>query len=75
MIKNCRRIPAQFGYVPITRPSPLPTLRRLAYAQGTPLIGPTGDPDGWHSSEAIRMKGLVFNTRPLHMDCQVCAFR
>ncbi|KAF9475101.1 hypothetical protein BDN70DRAFT_996645 [Pholiota conissans] len=65
------RIPAQFGYIPITLPPPLPPLRRLAYEQGTPLIGPTSDPDGWHASETIRMRGSIFNTRSLHMECQL----
>lgn len=67
----CLRIPAQFGYVPVTRPGPFSPLRRLAYAQGTSLIGPTGDPHGWHSSEVIHLEGTVFNTRPLRTSCQV----
>ncbi|KAF8968091.1 hypothetical protein BDZ97DRAFT_1916318 [Flammula alnicola] len=70
-LRTDHRIPAQFGYVPLTRPPPFPPLRRLAYQEGSPLLGPTVDLDGWYSPEPVRIKGKIFNTRALHVGCQL----
>ncbi|KAF5326885.1 hypothetical protein D9619_004143 [Psilocybe cf. subviscida] len=65
------RIPAAFGYIPITRPPPMPPLRLQAYAQGTSLLGPTIDPDGWHSTDAVSIKGRAFNSRAFNIQCKL----
>jgi len=63
------RVAASFGYIPIQRPGPFSTLRRLAYEEGMPLLGPTIDPTGWHASRQIRIQGKVFNDRSIDMGC------
>jgi hypothetical protein len=67
------RISAQFGFIPITRPPPFPPLRRLAYQEESPLLGPTVDPDGWHFKDSITIRG-IFNNRPVLVGCTVSAF-
>lgn len=57
--------------MPIQRPGPFSTLRRLAYEEGMPLFGPTIDPTGWHASSQIRIQGKVFNDRSIDMGCTV----
>ena len=68
------RIEAKFGFIPMTRPPPFPPLRRLAYQDESPLLGPTGDPDGWHSKDSIRIKARTLNNRHVQIDCTVSSF-
>jgi len=68
-LQKDHRILTQFGFIPITRPPSFPPLRRLAYQEESPLLGPTVDPDGWHSMDSIRIKGRMFNNRPVHIGC------
>ncbi|KDR78971.1 hypothetical protein GALMADRAFT_244680 [Galerina marginata CBS 339.88] len=68
-LRTDHRIPAQIGYIPMTRPPPFPYLRRLAYQQGTPLLGPTMDPDGWFSTEPVQVRGSIFNDRTVEVGC------
>ncbi|KJA20505.1 hypothetical protein HYPSUDRAFT_784216 [Hypholoma sublateritium FD-334 SS-4] len=63
------KIEAPFVYVPAISPSGFPGLRRLAYAQGTPLPSPHIDPDGWHAFGDIQLTGTLFKSRPLDVEC------
>ncbi|CAK5269637.1 unnamed protein product [Mycena citricolor] len=63
------RIQTEFAYVPGTRPSPPSALRRLAYQQNTPLIGPEIDTAGWKQFPALHVKGTIFNKRPVEIIC------
>ncbi|KIM40547.1 hypothetical protein M413DRAFT_412501 [Hebeloma cylindrosporum] len=63
------RIAAKFGFIPIIRPPPFPPLRRLAYQEESPLLGPIGDPDGWHSMDPIKIKARTLNNRHILIDC------
>ncbi|KAH9481701.1 hypothetical protein JR316_0006228 [Psilocybe cubensis] len=63
------RVASTFGYIPITRPPPFSTLRRLAYEEGTTLLGPTIDPEGWFSPEPAHIKGTIFNNRVTQVKC------
>ncbi|KIM40546.1 hypothetical protein M413DRAFT_11437 [Hebeloma cylindrosporum] len=60
-----------FEYMPIIRPPPFPPLRQLAYQEGTPLLSPTADPDGWHSLPALEMKAKLLKSREVHVKCTV----
>ncbi|PPQ92237.1 hypothetical protein CVT25_008919 [Psilocybe cyanescens] len=69
------RIPAKFGYIPISRPPPFPPLRRVSYQEGTTLLGPTIDPEGWYSDNPVTIKGTLFNNRTIHIVCTLCYTR
>jgi len=55
----------------MTRPPPFPPLRRLAYQEEVPLLGPTADPDGWHSMDSITIKARTLKSRHVQIDCMV----
>ena len=67
------RIETKFGFIPVTRPPPFPPLRQLAYREEFPLLGPTADPDGWHSKDPIRIEGTL-NGRHVQIGCTVSSF-
>ncbi|KAF8181275.1 hypothetical protein BJ912DRAFT_1062143 [Pholiota molesta] len=69
--KADRRMSTQFGYIPSTRPPALLPMRRLAYQQGTQLIGPYTDVDGWHSQDAVQVQGNIFKNRPVNLTCKL----
>lgn len=52
-------------------PEPPSPLRRIAYAEGSPLIGPEGDPEGWKILPGLKIKGTLFNTKDVEVDCTV----
>ena len=57
--------------MPMTRaglPSPL---RQLAYAEGAPIVGPEGDPEGWKVLSPVKITGTVFDTRKVEVECTV----
>ncbi|KAI9568203.1 hypothetical protein HD554DRAFT_2022523 [Boletus coccyginus] len=52
-----------FAYVSVTRPElPSPMLQK-AYKENLPLVGPEGDPDGWHSPPPLTIQGKLFDSR------------
>lgn len=57
--------------MPVTKPSPLRPLRRQAYLEGTPLVGPEGDPEGWIVLPTYKYLGTLFNTRKAEVSCTV----
>jgi hypothetical protein len=66
-----RRMMSQFGYIPLTRPPPFPPLRLLAYQEGTALIDPTIDIEGWHSNRPAQIVGTLFKDRVAIILCTV----
>ncbi|KDR85823.1 hypothetical protein GALMADRAFT_234914 [Galerina marginata CBS 339.88] len=58
-----------FGYQPITLPDLPSPLRQMAYAERSPLVGPAGDPAGWKILPMIKIKGILFNTKQVEVDC------
>jgi len=54
-------------YIPRSRATPPPFLRQVAYAEGTPLLPPSIDPDGWHSVRPVKMVGSLFNSRKIEV--------
>jgi hypothetical protein len=65
------RVVTNFGYHPITLPDPPSSLRRLAYSEGSPLIGPEGDPEGWKVLPPVKIRGTLFGTKEVEVDCTV----
>ncbi|KDR76940.1 hypothetical protein GALMADRAFT_420148 [Galerina marginata CBS 339.88] len=65
------RLSAPFIYIPVIRPPPIPPLRRLAYEEGTPLLGPKVDPDGWFLPKTLEIKGTSFNNHPASVECRL----
>lgn len=59
------------GYSPATFPDPPSTLRSLAYQEGSQLIGPDGDPQGWKILTPIKVKGTLFSVKPVEVECTV----
>ncbi|KAF8908137.1 hypothetical protein CPB84DRAFT_1822211 [Gymnopilus junonius] len=62
---------APFAFIPLTTPPPLPPLRRLAYQEGTPLLGPKVDPDGWHHNDSVQIQGVLFNNQSAKVECKL----
>jgi len=58
-------------YLPDTKPKPPSTLRLLAYAENTPILGPDVDPFGWHVSPDIEIRGNIFKTRSVTAKCSL----
>ncbi|KAI0696320.1 hypothetical protein C8T65DRAFT_664032 [Cerioporus squamosus] len=63
------RLTTNFAYVPLTRAQPPSVLRQLAYREGTPLVGPQGDPDGWKVLPPVKVAGTVFDAREVELKC------
>ncbi|KAH8117917.1 hypothetical protein DFH11DRAFT_1723916 [Phellopilus nigrolimitatus] len=63
------RLGTQFGFAPRIRPPPPSLLRRLAYQENRPLVGPEGDPDGWEVLSPIPVHGKVFGVRAIEAIC------
>jgi len=62
---------SNFGYHPTTLPDLPSPLRRLAYSEGSPLIGPEGDPEGWKVLPQVKIRGTLFGTKEVEVDCTV----
>jgi len=58
-------------YLPITRAEPPSHLRQISYGEGSPLIGPEGDPEGWKVLPPIKVSGTIFNTRQVEVQCTI----
>lgn len=58
------RVSTNIHYTTKSQPGPPSVARQLAYQEHSPLVGPDGDPDGWHTLPVVTLKGTVFNTRP-----------
>jgi hypothetical protein len=66
------RIPIDIVYCPSIRPGPFPDMRTAAYRSGSAyLSGPAEDPDGWHSLSPVTVRGEVFSTREIAIECTV----
>jgi len=62
MLKVNQTLATAFAYVPVTRPElPSPMLQK-AYKENLPLVGPEGDPDGWHTLPPLVIQGKLFDS-------------
>jgi len=69
MLRVNQVLSTNVGYLPTTFPDPPSALRRLAYQEGSQLIGPDGDPQGWKILTPIKVKGTLFGIKPVEMEC------
>jgi hypothetical protein len=65
------RLGTSFTYIPRIKPDPPSTLRQIAYREGSPILGPDTDPDGWKTLNPAFIRGTVFNDRSITTKCTV----
>ncbi|KAI0636046.1 hypothetical protein C8Q77DRAFT_1101044 [Trametes polyzona] len=58
-------------YMPIIRAEPPSPLRQLAYREGSALVGPEGDPEGWKVLPPVTVAGTIFGARQVELQCTV----
>ncbi|KDR78973.1 hypothetical protein GALMADRAFT_64064 [Galerina marginata CBS 339.88] len=68
-LKVNQTLVTSFGYYPLTLPDQPSPLRRMAYSERSPLIGPEGDQAGWKVLSPIKIKGTLFNTKEVEVNC------
>jgi len=56
-------------YVPCIKPEPPSALRQLAYQEGSPILGPDIDPDGWKTLKPTFINGTIFRDRSIDAKC------
>ncbi|GBE87898.1 hypothetical protein SCP_1201230 [Sparassis crispa] len=56
-------------YVQLSRADPPSPLRQVAYTEGTAIIGPDGDPEGWKTLSPVKIIGTLFKTRQIELQC------
>lgn len=56
------------AYIPCIRPREPSMLRQLAYQEGSPLLPPEMDPEGWRTLPTLPVRGKIFNSHPVHLD-------
>ncbi|KAI0087350.1 hypothetical protein BDY19DRAFT_995046 [Irpex rosettiformis] len=58
-------------YIPFIKPEPPSSIRQLAYYNNCPIVGPDGDPEGWHTSSPVTITGSLFGERSVSIECQL----
>lgn len=58
-------------YLPVVQAGPPSPLRQAAYAEGSTLIGPEGDPEGWKVLSPAKVTGTLFDSRQVELQCTV----
>ncbi|KAK2460956.1 hypothetical protein APHAL10511_007426 [Amanita phalloides] len=69
-LRTSNIIKTAFGFVPHTRPEVPSFLRQLAYREGTPLPGPSCDPDGWKTLQPVVVHGML-KARQVEVRCSL----
>ena len=59
------------AFTPIIRPDPPSLARQLSYQEKSPLIGPDGDPEGWHRITPVLLRGSIFSNRVIEAQLTV----
>lgn len=65
------RLFCPFVYLPVSRAEPPARLRLEAYRDGTALVGPDGDPDGWQVCPPTHLHGTLFDNRQVDVEYTV----
>lgn len=65
------RLSSSFVYMPRWVAPPPSALRRLADSDGSPLIGPEGDPEGWKVLSPVKISGTLFDTKEIEITATV----
>ncbi|RDB25527.1 hypothetical protein Hypma_006735 [Hypsizygus marmoreus] len=69
------QIKTAFGYVPSSRPEAPSMLRQLAYQEGTALVGPQHDPEGWNTLRPIVARGMMYHSQLVEVQCNLSLAR
>ncbi|EIW83921.1 hypothetical protein CONPUDRAFT_51562 [Coniophora puteana RWD-64-598 SS2] len=69
MLKVNQTLQTAISYLPVTRPEPPSPMRQKAYKENLRLIGPDGDPEGWHVCAPVTVSGTVFESRKVEVSC------
>jgi len=56
-------------YQPMIVPDPPSALRRMSYWEGSPLVGPEGDPEGWKVLPPIKIQGALSGAKVVDIEC------
>ncbi|KAF9229857.1 hypothetical protein BU15DRAFT_24320, partial [Melanogaster broomeanus] len=75
ILKVNQTLPTIFSYVPLTRAEPPSRMLQKAYRENLPLIGPEGDPDGWHVLPSVTIHGKIFHTRSVEVVLSVMIYK
>ena len=65
------RLSTSFVYFPRWVAPPLSPLRIAAYLEGSPLLGPEADPDGWKILSPMIVTGTLFDSKPVKVEMTV----
>ena len=65
------RLSTSFSYVPRWVAPPPSALRSLADSDGSPLIGPEGDPEGWKVLPPVKVSGTLFDAKTIEITATV----
>lgn len=74
-LSSGQRLVVPFTYTPQARPAQPSILRQIAYLENSPLAGPDGDPDGWRTSQPVKICGKIFNARSIEVTCTLSIAR
>lgn len=61
------RVGTNLAYVPIIVPEPPSPARQLAYHENSPLLGLSGDPEGWKTLPTVSVTGTIFKARSVEI--------
>ncbi|KAI0950800.1 hypothetical protein AcW1_008009 [Taiwanofungus camphoratus] len=64
-----RTLATSLVYLPVVQAGPPSPLRQAAYAEGSTLIGPEGDPEGWKVLSPAKVTGTLFDSRQVELQC------
>ncbi|KAJ7067135.1 hypothetical protein C8F01DRAFT_1120403 [Mycena amicta] len=68
-LKPNQTLTKSFAYMPLIQPDPPSKMRQMAYKDGTDLLGPDGDPDGWKVLPPVKVKGRLFDAKDIEVEC------
>ncbi|KAI0067292.1 hypothetical protein BV25DRAFT_1911946 [Artomyces pyxidatus] len=62
-------VSTNFVYLPHSIAEPPSALREVAYREGSAIIGPDDDPEGWQVLSTADIKGRMFATKSVSVQC------
>ena len=66
-----RSVETTIAYIPRIVPDMPSPARQLMYQERAPLIEPSDDPEGWHTLQAVTIRGTMFGDRAVEFTCVV----
>ncbi|KAH9831610.1 uncharacterized protein C8Q71DRAFT_715091 [Rhodofomes roseus] len=75
LFKSNQTLVCPLVYLPVTRAEPPARLRMAAYRDGTALVGPDGDPEGWKVGPSAKVTGTLFDARQVDVEYTLAVAR